>query len=229
MERIGGEDTGMPTSIRKVVVASFIGTTIEWYDYFIFVTAASLIFPDVFFPGFGETTGKILSYTTFAVGFVARPVGGVIFGHYGDKIGRKTMLVATLLIMGSATFLVGLLPGYDAIGVLAPILLVVLRLLQGLGLGGEWGGAVLMAVEHSPEDSRGLNGSWPQMGAPAGLVLATGAFATVSAISGDAFAAWGWRVPFLLSIFLIALGLYIRLAIYESPAFSRVRESGTEA
>jgi MFS transporter, MHS family, shikimate and dehydroshikimate transport protein len=229
MERIGGEDTGMPTSIRKVVVASFIGTTIEWYDYFIFVTAASLIFPDVFFPGFGETTGKILSYTTFAVGFVARPVGGVIFGHYGDKIGRKTMLVATLLIMGSATFLVGLLPGYDAIGVLAPILLVVLRLLQGLGLGGEWGGAVLMAVEHSPEDSRGLNASWPQMGVPAGLVLGTGVFFLVSSLSGDTLLTWGWRMPFLLSVILIATGLFVRLSIYESPAFSQVRESGTEA
>src|ERR687884_306475 len=229
MERIGGEDTGMPTSIRKVVVASFIGTTIEWYDYFIFVTAASLIFPDVFFPGFGETTGTILSYTTFAVGFVARPVGGVIFGHYGDRIGRKAMLVTTLLIMGIATFLVGCLPGYEAIGVLAPILLVALRLFQGLGLGGEWGGAVLMAVEHSPERSRGLNASWPQMGVPAGLVLGTGAFALVSSLSGDALLTWGWRVPFLLSVILIAVGLFVRLSIYESPAFSRVRESGTEA
>ena len=229
MERIGGEDTGMPTSIRKVVVASFIGTTIEWYDYFIFVTAASLIFPDVFFPGFGETTGTILSYTTFAVGFVARPVGGVIFGHYGDRIGRKAMLVTTLLIMGIATFLVGCLPGYEAIGVLAPILLVALRLFQGLGLGGEWGGAVLMAVEHSPERSRGLNASWPQMGVPAGLVLGTGAFALISSLSGDALLTWGWRVPFLLSVILIAVGLFVRLSIYESPAFSQVRESGTEA
>ncbi|HKH40023.1 MAG TPA: MFS transporter, partial [Rubrobacter sp.] len=152
MERIGGENTGMPTSIRKVVVASFIGTTIEWYDYFIFATAAALFFPDVFFPGFGDTTGTILAYTTFAVGFGARPLGGLIFGHYGDRIGRKTMLVTTLLIMGIATFLVGVLPGYDAIGVLAPILLVLLRILQGIGLGGEWGGAVLMAVEHSPDD-----------------------------------------------------------------------------
>src|SRR5215217_7844204 len=229
MERIGGENTGMPTSIRKVVVASFIGTTIEWYDYFIFVTAASLIFPDVFFPGFGETAGKILSYTTFAVGFVARPVGGVIFGHYGDRIGRKAMLVTTLLIMGIATFLVGCLPTFDQIGVWAPILLVVLRLTQGLGLGGEWGGAVLMSVEHSPPEQRGLNGSWPQMGAPAGLVLATGVFAAVSAITGDAFEVWGWRVPFLLSIILVAVGLFIRLRIYESPAFSQVRETGTEA
>lgn len=227
MERLGGENTGMPTSIRKVVIASFIGTTIEWYDYFIFATAAALFFPKVFFPGFGETTGTILAYTTFAVGFGARPLGGVIFGHYGDRIGRKTMLVATLLIMGTSTFLVGALPGYDAIGALAPILLVLLRVLQGIGLGGEWGGAVLMAVEHSSEDQRGLNGSWPQMGVPAGLVLGTGVFAAVNAVAGEA--AWAWRVPFLLSAILIAVGLFIRLSIYESPVFSRVRESGTEA
>jgi MFS transporter, MHS family, shikimate and dehydroshikimate transport protein len=227
MERLGGENTGMPTSIRKVVIASFIGTTIEWYDYFIFATAAALFFPKVFFPGFGETTGTILAYTTFAVGFGARPLGGVIFGHYGDRIGRKTMLVATLLIMGTSTFLVGALPGYDAIGALAPILLVLLRVLQGIGLGGEWGGAVLMAVEHSSEDQRGLNGSWPQMGVPAGLVLGTGVFAAVSAVAGEA--AWAWRVPFLLSAILIAVGLFIRLSIYESPVFSRVRESGTVA
>ncbi len=229
MEQLGGENTGMPTSIRKVVVASFIGTTIEWYDYFIFGTAAALIFPQLFFPGFGETTGTILSYTTFAVGFVARPLGGIIFGHYGDRIGRKAMLVATLLIMGIATFLVGALPTYESIGILAPILLVVLRLLQGIGLGGEWGGAVLMAVEHSPDDRRGLNGSWPQMGVPAGLVLGTGVFAAVSALPAGTFETWGWRVPFLLSAILIAVGLFIRLSIYESPAFSRVRESGTEA
>ncbi len=229
MERVGGEDTGLPTSIRKVVVASFIGTTIEWYDFFIYTTAAALIFPQLFFPSFEPLAGTLASFATYAVGFLARPLGGVIFGHYGDKVGRKAMLVTTLLIMGIATFLVGLLPTYETIGIWAPILLVVLRLLQGLGLGGEWGGAVLMAVEHSPNDKRGLNGSWPQMGVPAGLVLGTGAFAAVSAISGDAFVTWGWRVPFLLSILLIALGLYIRLAIYESPAFSRVRESGTEA
>jgi MHS family shikimate/dehydroshikimate transporter-like MFS transporter len=229
VERIGGEDTGLPTSIRKVVVASFIGTTIEWYDFFIYTTAAALVFPQLFFPSFEPLAGTLASFATYAVGFLARPLGGVIFGHYGDKIGRKAMLVTTLLIMGIATFVVGLLPTYETIGIWAPILLVVLRLLQGLGLGGEWGGAVLMAVEHSPDDKRGLNGSWPQMGVPAGLVLGTGAFAAISAISGEAFVTWGWRVPFLLSILLIALGLYIRLAIYESPAFSRVRESGTEA
>jgi MHS family shikimate/dehydroshikimate transporter-like MFS transporter len=229
MDRLGGEDTGMPTSIRKVVVASFIGTTIEWYDYFIYGTAAALVFPALFFPEFSELAGTLASFATFAVGFAARPLGGVIFGHYGDRIGRKAMLVLTLLIMGVATFLVGLLPTFETIGIWAPILLVALRLVQGLGLGGEWGGAVLMAVEHSPEDQRGLNGSWPQMGVPAGLVLGTGAFAAVSAISGEAFQTWGWRVPFLLSIILIGVGLFIRLSIYESPAFQRVRESGTEA
>jgi MHS family shikimate/dehydroshikimate transporter-like MFS transporter len=229
MERLGGEDVGMPTSIRKVVVASFIGTTIEWYDYFIYGTAAALVFPALFFPEFSELAGTLASFATFAVGFAARPLGGIIFGHYGDRIGRKTMLVLTLLIMGVATFLVGLLPTFQTIGVWAPILLVALRLVQGLGLGGEWGGAVLMAVEHSPEEQRGLNGSWPQMGVPAGLVLGTGAFAAISAISGDAFQTWGWRVPFLLSIILIGVGLFIRLSIYESPAFQRVRESGTEA
>jgi MFS transporter, MHS family, shikimate and dehydroshikimate transport protein len=229
MERIGGEDTGVPTSIRKVVVSSFIGTTIEWYDYFIYGTAAALVFPALFFPDFSELAGTLLSFSTFAVGFAARPLGGIIFGHYGDRIGRKAMLVTTLLIMGIATFLVGCLPGFDQIGIWAPVLLVVLRLTQGLGLGGEWGGAVLMSVEHSPPERRGLNGSWPQMGAPAGLVLATGVFAAVSAITGDAFEVWGWRVPFLLSIVLIVVRLFIRLRIYESPAFSQVRESGTEA
>src|SRR3712207_231835 len=223
MERLGGEDAGMSTSIRKVVVASFIGTTIEWYDYFIYGTAAALVFPALFFPDFSELAGTLLSFSTFAVGFAARPLGGVIFGHYGDKIGRKAMLVTTLLIMGVATFLVGCLPTFDQVGVWAPILLVALRLVQGLGLGGEWGGAVLMAVEHSPDDQRGLNGSWPQMGVPAGLVLGTGAFALVGAVAGEA--AWAWRVPFLLSVILIAVGLFIRLSIYESPAFSRVRRS----
>jgi MHS family shikimate/dehydroshikimate transporter-like MFS transporter len=229
MERVGGEDTGVPTSIRKVVVASFIGTTIEWYDYFIYGTAAALVFPALFFPDFSQLAGTLLSFSTFAVGFAARPLGGIIFGHFGDRIGRKAMLVTTLLIMGVATFLVGCLPSFDQIGAWAPSLLVVLRLTQGLGLGGEWGGAVLMAVEYSPPEQRGLNGSWPQMGAPAGLVLATGVFAAVSAITGDAFEVWGWRVPFLLSIVLIGVGLFIRLRIYESPAFSQVRESGTEA
>jgi metabolite-proton symporter len=219
----------MPGSIRRVVVASFIGTTIEWYDYFIYGTAAALVFPALFFPEFSSFAGTLASFATFAVGFVARPLGGVIFGHYGDRIGRKAMLVLTLLIMGVATFLVGCLPTYQSIGVLAPILLVVLRILQGIGLGGEWGGAVLMAVEHSPEGRRGLNGSWPQMGVPAGLVLGTGVFALVSAVSGEGFSTWGWRAPFLLSVLLVGLGLFIRLSIHESPVFRRVQESRTEA
>ena len=228
MERTDGAGA-MPNSVRKVVVASFIGTTIEWYDYFIYGTAAALVFPALFFPGFGETTGTILSYTTFAVGFLARPLGGLVFGHYGDKLGRKAMLVLTLLIMGVATFLVGCLPSYETIGVAAPVLLVVLRLLQGIGLGGEWGGAVLMAVEHSPGDRRGLNGSWPQVGVPAGLVLGTGVFALASALPEVAFQSWGWRVPFLLSAVLIAVGFFVRLSVSESPAFGRVQESGTAA
>lgn len=230
MDRVGGEHTGMPTSIRQVVAASFIGTTIEWYDYFIFGTAAALVFPTLFFPDFSELAGTLLAFSTFAVGFAARPLGGLIFGHYGDRLGRKTMLVLTLLIMGVATFLVGCLPTFDTIGIWAPILLVVLRMLQGIGLGGEWGGAVLMAVEHSPEGRRGLNGSWPQSGAPAGLVIGTGVFAIVSALAGDAaFGEWAWRVPFLLSFVLIVIGLFIRLRILESPAFRQVQESQTEA
>jgi len=230
VERAGGEHTGMPTSIRQVVAASFIGTTIEWYDYFIFGTAAALVFPALFFPDFSELAGTLLAFSTFAVGFAARPLGGLIFGHYGDRLGRKTMLVVTLLIMGVATFLVGCLPTFDTIGIWAPIILVVLRLFQGIGLGGEWGGAVLMAVEHSPEGRRGLNGSWPQSGAPAGLVIGTGVFAIVSALAGDAaFGAWAWRIPFLLSFILVAIGLFIRLRILESPAFRQVQESQTEA
>src|ERR671914_2703706 len=226
MERIGGEDAGVPSSIRKVVASSFIGTTIEWYDYFIYGTAAALVFPALFFPDFSEFAGTLLSFSTFAVGFAARPLGGVIFGHFGDRIGRKAMLVTTLMIMGVATLLVGCLPTFDQIGVWAPILLVVLRLTQGLGLGGEWGGAVLMAVEHSPEGQRGVNGSWPQMGGPAGLVLANLVyFGSSSMLPGF----WGWRVPFLLSIVLVGVGLFIRLRIMETPAFRQVKEAGTEA
>src|SRR5215218_6531260 len=229
MERLGGEDTGMPSSIRKVVVASFIGTTIEWYDYFIYGTAAALVFPALFFPEFSDLAGRLLSFSTFAVGFAARPLGGVIFGHYGDRVGRKAMLVLTLLIMGTATFLIGLLPTYDSIGLWAPILLLVLRLLQGIGLGGEWGGAALMAVEHSPEERRGFYGSFPQMGGPVGLILGTMVFGAASWLPEAQLMAWGWRVPFLLSVVLIAVGLFIRLKILESPAFVRVKEAQAEA
>ncbi len=229
MERVGGEDRGQISAIRKVAGASLIGTTIEWYDFFIYGTAAALVFPALFFPEFSETAGTLAAFATFGVGFFARPVGGIIFGHFGDRIGRKTMLVLTLTIMGVATTLIGLMPTYAAIGVAAPLLLVVLRFCQGLGVGGEWGGAVLMAVEHSPAEKRGFFGSWPQMGVPAGLILSNLIFLAVSSLPEEQFLAWGWRIPFLLSIVLVAVGLFIRLRIMESPAFRRVQETQTEA
>ena len=229
MERVGGEGAGQVESIRKVSLASFIGTTIEWYDYFLYGTAAALVFNELFFPNVDPLIGTLSAFATFAVGFVARPLGGAIFGHYGDRIGRKAMLVLTLLMMGIATFLIGLLPTYETIGVWAPILLVVLRLLQGFGVGGEWGGAVLLAVEHSPRDKRGFYGSLIQIGAPAGLLLGTGAFIIVASLPEEQFLSWGWRVPFLVSVLLIGVGLFIRLKIPETPAFSQVKESGNEA
>ena len=213
--------------VRAVMVASFVGTAIEWYDFFLYGTAAALVFGRLFFPTVDPLLGTLSSFGTFAVGFVARPIGGVIFGHFGDRIGRKTMLVYSLVIMGVATFLIGLLPTYDTIGVWAPVLLVVLRCLQGIGVGGEWGGAVLMAVEHSPPDRRGLSGSWPQTGVPAGLFLSTVVFGIFSSRLSDAeFLAWGWRVPFLISIALVAVGLFIRLRILESPAFTALQQTG---
>src|ERR687893_2772053 len=229
MERVGGEERGQISAIRQVAAASLIGTTIEWYDFFIYGTAAALVFPALFFPEFSETAGTLAAFATFGVGFFARPVGGIVFGHFGDRIGRKTMLVLTLTIMGVATTLIGLMPTYAAIGVAAPLLLVVLRFCQGLGVGGEWGGAVLMAVEHSPADRRGFFGSWPQMGVPAGLILSNLIFLAVATLPEEQFLAWGWRIPFLLSIILVAVGLFIRLRIMETPAFTQVQESGTEA
>ena len=209
------------------MLASFVGTAIEWYDFFLYGTAAALVFGPLFFPNVDPLTGTLSSFATFAVGFVARPVGGMVFGHFGDRVGRRSMLIYSLVIMGVATFLIGLLPTYATIGVWAPILLVVLRCAQGIGVGGEWGGAVLMAVEHSPPERRGLSGSWPQMGVPAGLFLSTVVFGVVSTSLGEEqFLAWGWRVPFLLSIALIAVGLFIRLRILESPAFVRLEQSG---
>jgi metabolite-proton symporter len=230
MERLGGEGTGQTSSIRQVALASFIGTAIEWYDFFLYGTAAALVFGELFFPEATPLQGTLLAFATYGVGFFARPVGGIIFGHYGDRIGRKTMLVLSLLIMGIATFLIGLLPTFESVGVLAPILLVVLRLFQGIGVGGEWGGAVLMAVEHAPAGRRGFFGSWPQMGVPAGLLLANVVFFISStAVPEEQFLAWGWRIPFLLSIILIGVGLFIRLRIMETPAFMQVQESHTEA
>jgi MFS transporter, MHS family, shikimate and dehydroshikimate transport protein len=226
MDRLGGEHEGQISSVRQVALASFIGTAIEWYDFFLYGTAAALVFGSLFFPEATPLGGTLLAFATYGVGFFARPVGGIIFGHYGDRIGRKTMLVLSLLIMGVATFLIGLLPTFEQVGVLAPILLVTLRIFQGIGVGGEWGGAVLMAVEHAPPGRRGFFGSWPQMGVPAGLLLANVVFAITSATLPET---WGWRVPFLLSIVLVGVGLFIRLKIMESPAFMRVQESGTEA
>lgn len=230
VERLGGENTGQDNSIRKVALASTIGATIEWYDFFLYGTAAGLVFNQLFFPAGNPTAGTLAAYATFAAGFVARPLGGVIFGHFGDKIGRKTMLVLTLLIMGIATFAIGLLPTYAQVGIWAPILLLVLRVLQGIGLGGEWGGAVLMAVEHAPEGRRGFYGSWPQIGVGAGLLLGTSAFFLLSTVLPDeAFLNWGWRVAFLASGILVAVGAYIRLQIMESPAFNQVKETDSQA
>ena len=214
-------------SIRPVILASFIGTTIEWYDFFLYGTAAALVFNRLFFPNVDPLIGTLSAFGTFAVGFVARPFGGMVFGHYGDRLGRKSMLVYSLVIMGVATFLIGLLPTYDTIGVWAPVLLVVLRCAQGIGVGGEWGGAVLMAVEHSPPGRRGLSGAWPQMGVPAGLFLSTVVFAICSTqLSDDQFLAWGWRLPFLVSLALIAVGIFIRLKIMETPAFTDLAQTG---
>ena len=232
MVNIGGRDARVPrsTSIRQVILASFIGTSIEWYDFFLYGTAAALVFNKLFFPMVNPLAGTLSAFGTFAVGFVARPVGGVLFGHYGDKIGRKSMLVYSLLIMGVATFLIGVIPTYHSVGVLAPVLLVVLRFAQGIGVGGEWGGAVLMAVEHAGEGKRGFYGSWPQMGVSAGLLLSTGVFALLSSfLSESQFIAWGWRIPFLLSFVLIGVGLFIRLKILESPVFERLKGDHAES
>ena len=211
---------------RKVAFASLVGTTIEWYDFFIFGTAAALVFNEVFFPAFDPVTGTLAAFGSFAVGFIARPIGGAVFAHYGDRIGRKPMLVWSLLLMGAATVLMGVLPGYATIGVAAPILLVVLRFAQGFGVGGEWGGAALMAVEHAPPHRRGFYGSWPQVGVPLGLLLGTAVFAILSASLSDAdFLAWGWRVPFLISVLLIGVGMWIRLTVSESPVFQETLDS----
>jgi metabolite-proton symporter len=216
-------------NITHIALASFVGTAIEWYDFFLYGTAAALVFNKLFFPSFDSLIGTLLAFGTFAVGFIARPVGGVVFGHYGDKLGRKTMLSLTLFIMGLATFAIGLLPTYQTIGVAAPLLLVALRLLQGFGLGGEWGGAVLMAVEHAPKNRRGFYGSWPQTGAPAGLLLSTAVFAIVSRMSESSLLAWGWRIPFLLSVLLVGVGAFIRLKVVESPEFAKVKTEKKEA
>jgi MFS transporter, MHS family, shikimate and dehydroshikimate transport protein len=213
----------------KVAFASLIGTTIEWYDFFIYGTAAALVFNKLFFPTMDPMTGTLAAFATYAVGYIARPLGGFVFGHYGDRIGRKVMLYLTLLIMGLATFAIGCLPTYGSVGIWAPILLIVCRLFQGFALGGEWGGAVLMAVEHAPDDRRGFYGSWPQLGAPLGLAVGTLVFTLIATSVGDVeFLTWGWRVPFLVSIALVVVGLYIRGRIAESPQFQRIKEKKQE-
>ena len=217
-------------SSRKVAFASLIGTTIEWYDFFIFGTAAALVFNEVFFPSFDPVTGTLAAFASFSVGLHREALRGAVFAHYGDRIGRKPMLVYSLLLMGAATVLMGLLPGYASIGIWAPILLVVLRFAQGFGVGGEWGGAALMAVEHAPEHRRGFYGAWPQVGVPAGLVLGTGTYALLSAtLSDEQFLAWGWRVPFLASALLIAVGMWIRLTVAESPIFQETLDAKSAA
>ncbi len=216
------------SSVRRVVLASFIGTTIEWFDFFIYGTAAALVFGQLFFPGESEFIGRMASFGTFAIGFFARPLGGIVFGHFGDRIGRKAMLVTTLMLMGVATFLIGVLPTYQTVGIAAPIVLVVLRIVQGFGVGGEWGGAVLMAVEHGHEGRRGFYGSCVQMGVPVGLLLATSVFAVVTSLTSDAqFLSWGWRVPFLLGIVLLGIGMFIRMRIVESPLFEKNLQSAS--
>jgi metabolite-proton symporter len=218
-----------PGSIRLVAVASMVGTTIEWYDFFLYGTAAALVFNRLFFPTFDPLTGTLAAFGSYTVGFIARPIGGIIIGHCGDRYGRKSMLVLTLVVMGVATFGIGLLPTYAQIGPWAAVALVVLRLAQGFGVGGEWGGAVLMAVEHAPAGSRGFYGSWPQIGVPAGLLLSTAVFGAFARLPDDQFLAWGWRVPFLSSIVLVAVGLIIRLRILETPAFARLKAERSEA
>lgn len=217
-----------PPLMRRVALAVLIGTTIEWFDFLIYGLSAALVFAPLFFPSADPVVGTLLAFSTFAVGFGARPIGGMVLGHFGDRIGRKKMLVLSLTIMGVSTFAIGLLPTYDRIGIWAPILLVLLRLLQGFGVGGEWGGAVLTAVEHATPEKRGLYGSLPQIGVPAGLLLSTGAFLAVSQLPDEQFLTWGWRLPFLSSIVLVMVGLIVRLKLTETPTFERVKRAGTE-
>jgi metabolite-proton symporter len=208
------------SSLTRVIASSLIGTTIEWYDFFLYGSAAALVFNKLFFPSFDPLVGTLLAFATYAVGFVARPLGGIVFGHFGDRIGRKKLLMWSLVMMGLATLLIGLLPGYDSIGIWAPIGLIVLRVFQGFAVGGEWGGAVLMAAEHGDAKRRGYWASWPQAGVPLGLLLSAGILALMAGIQTPAdFERWGWRVPFLLSAILVIVGWYIRNRVTESPMF----------
>jgi metabolite-proton symporter len=215
------------SQVRRALFASTVGTSIEWYDFFLYGTAAALVFPKLFFPESSAYAGVLLAFGTYAVGFAARPVGAALFGHWGDRIGRKATLVATLLLMGIASVLIGVLPTFGSIGIWAPILLVLLRIVQGIGVGGEWGGSITLSMEWGNPRRRGLIASLPQIGVPIGLLLSTGAVALFSMITGPAFETWGWRIPFLMSVLLIGIGLWVRLGVMESPLFASERESKT--
>src|SRR2546421_3099823 len=216
-------DTEHKAQLRRAVIALTIGTAIEWYDFFLYSTVTGLVFAKLYFPNSDPWVGTLEAFGIYAVGFIARPIGAAIFGHYGDRIGRKSTLIATLLLMGVATFLVALVPTYASIGIWGAIILTVLRFIQGVGVGGEWGGSVLLSMEWARSNhSRGFVASWPQFGVPCGLFLANLAVLTFSYWSGDQFLTWGWRIPFLLSIVLVAVGLWIRLGILETPIFSRL-------
>ncbi len=218
----GARRTSDP-QMRRVAVSVLVGTTIEWYDFILYGSAAALVLGPLFFPSGDPVASTLLAFSTFAVGFLARPIGAVVLGHFGDRIGRKQMLVLSLSTMGIATFVMGLLPTYESIGVAAPIILVLLRLVQGFGVGGEWGGAVLTAVEFSSPDKRGFYGSLPQVGVPAGLLLATGAFLAVKQLPEEAFLSWGWRIPFLVSIVLVAVGMFVRFKLTDTPVFEQAK------
>ena len=216
--------------LRTVLLSCMVGTTVEWYDFFLYGVAAGIVFNKLYFPSEDPVVGTLLAFATFAIGFVARPVGGLLFGHIGDRVGRKGTLIATMLLMGVATFLIGVLPTYDTLGTAAPVLLIILRLLQGLAVGGEWGGAVLMAVEYAPRHRRGVFGSIPQMGLALGLIMGTGVFALIEwVLDDDDFLAWGWRIAFMLSAVLVIVGLVIRLKVLETPAFRKLEEQEARA
>jgi MFS family permease len=224
---VSADEAGRGRQIRLAAAASVIGTSIEWYDFFLYGTAAAIVFPSVFFPASSAYAGTLESFATYAVGFAARPVGAAIFGHWGDRIGRKATLIITLLMMGLASALVGVLPGTSAIGVAAPVLLVVLRVVQGIAVGGEWSGSVLLSMEWGNQNRRGLMASWPQIGVPIGLLLGTGMMTVIALGFPDAFRAWAWRIPFLASLVLVAIGLWVRLKVLETPMFAQVIEKKT--
>ncbi|MFI0511233.1 MFS transporter [Streptomyces sp. WSLK1-5] len=215
--------------LRRVALSGLLGTAVEFYDFLVYGTVAALVFGELFFPGADPAVGTIAAFGTFAAGYVARPIGGIVFGHFGDRLGRKKMLLLTMGLMGGASFLIGLLPTYDTIGVWAPVLLITLRVLQGIAIGGEWGGATLMVVEHAGERRRGLWSSFTQMGAPLGSLISASVVAMVSTLPKDQFAAWGWRVPFLLSVLLLGVGLFVRLQVVESPLFAEVKKDRAES